>query len=71
MANLTAKVLIKYRSHIASLLDSGGILIISGIIEQNKEDIESHFFGEPFMPQRTLQEKEWLCYILKKEDALR
>ena len=71
VANLTAKVLIKLRAHIASLLEPGGILIISGIIEQNREDIESHFFADPFVPQQTLQEKEWLCYILKKEGSLR
>lgn len=71
VANLTAKVLIKFRLHIASLLEPGGILIISGIIEQNREDIESHFFMDPFVSQRNLTEKEWLCYILKKEGSLR
>jgi ribosomal protein L11 methyltransferase len=70
VANLTAKVLIKYRSHIISLLSEGGFLIISGIIEQNREDIETHFLAEPFVSPRTLSEKEWLCYILKKETPL-
>ncbi|MDQ5987871.1 MAG: Ribosomal protein L11 methyltransferase [Syntrophus sp. SKADARSKE-3] len=67
VANLTAKVLIKQRSHIISLLSEGGFLIISGIIEQNREDIETHFLADPFVSPKTLTEKEWLCYILKKE----
>ena len=67
VANLTAKALIKLRSHIISLVESNGYLIISGIIEQNREDIESHFCTEPFSHRRTLQDKEWLCYVLKKE----
>ena len=71
VANLTAKVLIKHRPHILSLLAGGGFLIISGIIEQNREDIESHFCAEPLVSHRILQEKEWLCYVLKKEEAPR
>ncbi len=71
VANLTSKVLIKLRSHIISLLETGGFLIISGIIEQNREDIESHFLAAPFVSHRTLTEKEWICYVLKKEEAPR
>jgi len=71
VANLTSKVLIKLRPHIISLLEPHGVLIISGIIEQNREDIESSFFRDPFVSLRTLTEKEWLCYILKKEEPTR
>lgn len=67
VANLTAKALIKLRPHLASLLAPGGFLVISGIIEQNREDMESHFFSEPFATHRTLAEKEWLCYVLRSE----
>ncbi|MCX5828663.1 MAG: 50S ribosomal protein L11 methyltransferase [Deltaproteobacteria bacterium] len=67
VANLTAKMLIKLRPHIISLLRKGGVIVMSGIIEQNREDIEHHFFAEPFVVQRTITEKEWLCYVLTKE----
>jgi ribosomal protein L11 methyltransferase len=70
VANLTAKVLIKLRPHFIDLLENHGYLIISGIIEQNREDIESHFFAKPFSSHRVLTEKEWLCYVLKKEELL-
>ena len=40
---------------------------MSGIIEQNREDMEHHFFAEPFAVHRTIMEKEWLCYVLINE----
>ena len=67
VANLTAKMLIKLRPHIISLLRKGGVIVMSGIIEQNREDIEHNFFAEPFVVLRTITEKEWLCYVLTKE----
>ncbi|MDD5168499.1 MAG: 50S ribosomal protein L11 methyltransferase [Syntrophales bacterium] len=71
VANLTSKVLIKIRPHLISLLEPGAFLIMSGIIEQNREDMESHFFAEPFITHQVLTEKEWICYILKKEEDRR
>jgi ribosomal protein L11 methyltransferase len=67
VANLTAKVLIKLRPHLIRRLLPGGYLVISGIIEQNRPDIESHFPGDSFAVHRLITEKEWLCYVLKKE----
>ncbi|MCE5265213.1 MAG: 50S ribosomal protein L11 methyltransferase [Deltaproteobacteria bacterium] len=67
VANITAKILIKLRSHLIRLLRPGGYLVISGIIEQNKPDIEAHFPGDSFPVHRLITEKEWLCYVLKKE----
>jgi ribosomal protein L11 methyltransferase len=67
VANITAKVLIKLRSHLIRLLRPGGYLVISGIIEQNKPDIEAHFPSDSFPVHRLITEKEWLCYVLKKE----
>jgi ribosomal protein L11 methyltransferase len=67
VANLTAKLLVKLRSHLVRLLSPGGYLVISGIIEQNKPDIEAHFLGA-FVLHRLITEKEWVCYVLKKKD---
>lgn len=69
VANLTAKILIKLRPHLGRLLWPGGYLVISGIIEQNKPDIETHFLGSAFTLHRLITEKEWVCYVLKKEGA--
>lgn len=69
VANLTAKILMKHRSHLVSLLGPDGYLIISGIIEQNREEIESHFITVPLISQHVITEKEWICYVLRKGGA--
>lgn len=69
VANMTAKILIKLRAHLIRLLHPGGYLIISGITEQNKTDIEAHFPDGSLPIIRLIAEKEWLCYVLKKEGA--
>jgi ribosomal protein L11 methyltransferase len=66
VANLTAKILLKHRSHLISLLGPDGYLVISGIIEQNREEIENHFITPPLTSQQVITEKEWICYVLKK-----
>lgn len=66
VANLTAKILIRLRAHLMSLIEGAGYLVISGIIEQNKSDIESHFLSEKLTLHRVIAEKEWFCYVLQK-----
>ncbi|MHB8910370.1 MAG: 50S ribosomal protein L11 methyltransferase [Syntrophales bacterium] len=67
VANLTAKILIKLRPALVRLISPGGYLVISGIIEQNRPDIEAHFLGGDFSLHRLVTEKEWVCYALKNE----
>lgn len=71
IANLTAKMLIRFRVHLMSLLEKGGYLVISGIIDQNRSDIESHFLDSPFAIaiDHLIAEKEWVCYVLRKGGA--
>lgn len=69
IANLTANLLIKLRKHLTSLLDKGGYIILSGIIEQNRPEIEKHFCTAPFELYNMITEKEWVCYILKKNGS--
>lgn len=65
VANLTAQGLIRLRPQFLKLLERGGFLVISGIIDVNREDIEAHFLAEPLAIHRTISEKEWYCYVLK------
>ncbi|MBW6485668.1 MAG: 50S ribosomal protein L11 methyltransferase [Syntrophobacterales bacterium] len=66
VANITAKTLIKLRPHLQRLLKQNGYLVISGIIEQDKKDIEEHFPTAAFPVHQLLTEKEWLCFALRK-----
>lgn len=69
IANLTSKLLVKLRTHLVRLLMPGGYLIISGIIEQDIPAMEKHFIMEPLVKSDRLTEKEWVCYILRKNPA--
>jgi ribosomal protein L11 methyltransferase len=67
VANLTAKILMRLRTHLMSLIENNGYLVISGIIDQNKSDIESHFLTDGFVLHHIIAEKEWVCYIFQKK----
>ena len=69
VANLTAKILCELYPHLIRLVSLGGNLVISGIIEQNKPDIEARFIGNGFSLRRLITEREWVCYILKREGS--
>ena len=66
VANLTAKILGELHAHLVRLVAPGGRLVIAGIIEQDRPDIEARFLGDSFTLHRLIAEKEWVCYILKK-----
>ena len=66
VANLTAKILIELYPHLVRLVGPGGLLVISGIIEQNRPEIEARFLNDSFPVHSLITEKEWLCYLLKK-----
>lgn len=67
VANLTAKILVELYPHLVRLVAPGGRIVIAGIIEQDRPDIEARFLGGSFTLHRLITEKEWVCYILKKE----
>lgn len=68
VANLTAKILIELYPHLVRLARPGSYLVISGIMEQNRPEIEAHFPGGSFSTHRLITEKGWICYLLKKAD---
>ena len=69
IANLTAKILLKLRTHLTQLLLPEGYMIISGIIEQDAKNIEEQFSDDPLTTYKVITEKEWVCYVLRKKAA--
>jgi len=67
LANLTAKLLAALSSDLENLLAPGGYLVISGIIEQNRQEIEDCFFQSSLRFQQVIKRQEWLCYIFARE----
>lgn len=66
VANLTTKILGELYPAFVRLVSPGGRLVIAGIIQQDKPDIETRFLGGAFMLYRLMTRDEWVCYILKK-----
>jgi ribosomal protein L11 methyltransferase len=66
VANLTADALVKIKSHLVKMMEPGGYLILSGIIEQNRKDIEKAFLKDKLTTHRAITDKEWLSYVFKK-----
>jgi ribosomal protein L11 methyltransferase len=50
-----------------SLIEEDGYLVISGIVDQNRADIESHFLKGTFAIHQIIAEKEWVCYVLQRK----
>jgi len=71
VANLTAGILAELYPHLVRLVASGGFLVIAGIIEPDRPEIEARFLASAFTLRRMITEKEWVCYILKKEGGRR
>lgn len=68
VANLTAETITKLSSHIEPMLAWGGYLVCSGIIKQRAKMVEDALASQDLARQKTLTEKEWVCYIYKKRD---
>jgi ribosomal protein L11 methyltransferase len=69
VANLTEKLLVKLKDTLEALLQERGYLIISGIITENREMVEKAFLGASLVRHDTRIEKEWISYVLRKEEA--
>ncbi len=66
VANLNAEPLIKFRPHLLSLMEPGAYLIVSGIIEKSVKKMEKAFLKEPLTTLHVISDKEWYCYVLRK-----
>jgi ribosomal protein L11 methyltransferase len=66
LANLTAKLLIAISGDLENMLEPGGYLVISGIIDQNRKEIEDCFFRSSLIFMRAIKNQEWLCYIFSR-----
>ena len=66
VANIQASVFKKIKKDFAPLLISPGILILTGILIEQKDEILEHFYEEKFELIEELKEAEWVCLVLRK-----
>ena len=65
-ANLQKKELVENFAHLTKLTKSGGYLILSGILENEQEEIDLHIRKSHLEIVDFIHENEWLSYCLKK-----
>ena len=65
-ANLTKTEIIANLNHLVKVLNHDGLLVLSGIIESEQDEIEKHFDKQVLTIEDFIHENEWLTYSLKK-----
>jgi ribosomal protein L11 methyltransferase len=60
IANIHRNVLLAIENEIATHQESGGILLLSGILEWDKEEIVAAYEKAGYTLKRTMQENEWI-----------
>ncbi len=68
LANINRTVLLTYASHITDLVASSGTLLLSGILEQDKDLVEDRYNGQ-FDIESCHKKGKWLCYKLTKRTS--
>lgn len=64
VANIIASTLIENKQHLDSAVKSGGVLILSGILDIYKDEILSSYAD--FKALDIMQSDEWICLALQK-----
>jgi ribosomal protein L11 methyltransferase len=68
IANIDFKSLIRMRMPLFRHLKRQGILILSGILEREKEKLLQHYMETGLIQSdKVVQEEEWVCLILQKK----
>jgi ribosomal protein L11 methyltransferase len=66
VANILARPLMKLAPRMAKHLRSGGSLILSGILERQREAVIAAYVGQRFRHVRTLHREGWVTLHLKR-----
>lgn len=65
LANILAKTLVELAKTLIDLCKSGGKIILSGILQNQAEEVLSHYKNDCKV-RNILQKGEWISFILKK-----
>ncbi len=66
LANLALPTLIELQPHFSFLLLDGGKLVISGILDQQRDEMERHFLLPTYNDYQLLAQEEWVCLVCQK-----
>jgi ribosomal protein L11 methyltransferase len=65
-ANLILDTILEHMVHFSFLCEPGGVIILSGLLEEHAEAVESALAREGFQDVRISQEEEWVGVTAKK-----
>jgi ribosomal protein L11 methyltransferase len=72
VANIDLRVLRKMRWSLVRRVKPGGLLILSGLLEREKERVEQHYLETgQLVKAGTAQLEEWVCLCFKKKKRIR
>ena len=66
LANIQKNVLLEIAEKIKAKLNQNGIIILSGLLESDKENIEEKYHSIGFNTERVEQIDEWIAILLIK-----
>lgn len=67
LANLYTLTLLEIKSQLLSRVKHGGYIIMSGIMEHNRENVLKTFESGEIELYTTRQEDKWVCYVFVKK----
>ena len=67
LANVNLRVILANMESFHLNLNNGGLLIISGILQEDKNEVESLAFSHSFLTHSIRQKNNWLCMSFTKE----
>lgn len=70
VANIVSDVLIAMSGYFSEFLADDGVLIVSGIIKQRKEEVMQVIEKCGFKEQTTIESEEWVCVSFSREDSV-
>lgn len=67
VANILSEVILKLRKELYKHLDKNGILILSGIMDENESKIKKKFVSKNLPLAECYHDTDWICLVLQKQ----
>jgi len=67
VANILAEVILRFTNDAASVVKQAGFFIVSGIIQQKKQDVKEAMIEAGFVIKETIEMEDWVAIIGQKK----
>ncbi len=69
VANILTHILLHIREDLVARVAPGGVLLLSGITEEQSDQIREAFLGDGLVEVAMDQKGEWVCFELRREEG--